>query len=80
MNDKPEKLVVVINENIIVSVVKDIFTFGMFAGLMYFNHQYLDGNGWIDMAFILFVFLFLTARSSKSVFRGTKSEAIKWLQ
>ena len=80
MNEKPEKLAVVINETIIGSIIKDFVSFLMFGGLMYFNHAALNGNGWIDLAFILIVFLWLASRNSKSVFKGTKLEAIKWLQ
>lgn len=78
--EKQEKYVVVVQESVAGSIIKDIVTFGMFAGLMYFNHQALSGNGWIDMAFIMFVFLWLLGRSSKNVFKGTIKDAIKWLE
>lgn len=77
---KQEKYAVVVQESVVGSIIKDIVTFGMFAGLMYFNHQVLSGNGWIDMAFIMFVFLWLLGRSSKNVFKGTIKDAIKWLE
>jgi len=34
----------------------------------------------VDMAFILFVFMFLASRSSKVYFKGTTEEAIEWLK
>lgn len=80
MDNKQEKLIVIIKEGAIASVVKDVFTFGMFAGLMYFNHAFLDGNGWIDAIFILFVFMFLAGRASSKVFSGSPAKAIEWLE
>ena len=75
-----EKYAVVIQESVIASVIKDAVTFVMFAGLMYFNHEYLAGSTWVDMAFILFVFLWLLGKGSKNVFKGNISDSIKWLQ
>ncbi len=59
---KPEKYVIVIQESVIASVVKDAATFIMFAGLLTFNHKVLNGNGWIDAMFIMFVCLWLLGR------------------
>lgn len=73
---KNEKIIVIINESVIGSIVKDVFTFGMFAGLLWFNHAYLSGSTFIDFLFILCVILFLAGRSSKNIFRGNKAEAI----
>ena len=80
MRDKNPRIVVVLNESVIGSVVRDLVSFSMFAGLMYFNHKYLNGSAWVDMAFILFVFMFVASRSSKVYFNGTTEEAIKWLK
>lgn len=77
---KQEKYAVVIQESIAAAVVKDAVTFIMFAGLLYFNHSVLSGAWWIDLAFILFVFLWLSAKNSKSVFKGNVKDAIKWLE
>jgi len=74
------KLVVILNESAIASVVKDAGTFLMFGGLMYFNHRVLNGNGWIDFVFILIVFMWLSTRNSSKVFSGKRTEAIKWLE
>lgn len=78
--DSMNKEVVIIEENWIKSVIKDVFTFGMFAGLMYFNHVYLSGNWFIDVLFMTCVILFLLSRNSKSVHRfNNREEAVKWL-
>lgn len=71
--------VVIVNENVIGSIVKDIVTFALFAGLMWFNHACLNGSTWIDLAFILFVFLWLLSKRSSQVYSGSKEGAIKWL-
>lgn len=80
MSDKPKKLVVILQESVIASVIKDAVSFLMFGGLMYFNHRVLNGNGWIDFIFIVIVFLWLAGRNSSQVFSGKRDEAIKWLQ
>lgn len=75
------KEVIVIEESLIGSVIKDVFTFGMFAGLLYFNHEYLGGSTIIDLAFVICVIIFLLGRNSKAVHRFTsKKEAIKHLE
>ena len=79
MNERQEKLVVVIEESAVGSVIKDVFTFGMFGGLLWFNHQYLAGHILVDMLFIIIVMLFLSARASNSVFKGKPKDAIKYL-
>lgn len=80
MEESRYKLVVILKESVIGSILKDIVTFLMFGGLMYFNHKVLSGNGWIDFLFIIFVFMWLTTLKSGQVFKGSRSEAIKWLQ
>ena len=52
---KQEKYAVVVNENVTASVIKDVITFAMFAGLMYFNHAVLDGNGRHNVYYICFL-------------------------
>jgi len=78
--DEKQKLVVIISENVVVSLIKDIGTFLLFAGLLYFNHKYLDGMVFIDVLFIIIALMMLVGRSSKRVFNGNKSDAIKWLE
>lgn len=80
MQDKPEKLVVIVQESVIASLIKDAGTFLLFGGLLYFNHRVLAGNGWIDFVFILIVFMWLAGRSTSKVFTGSKADAIKWLE
>lgn len=82
MDTKPkkEKLVVILQESLLASIVKDIFTFGMFGGLLYFNHRVLSGNGWIDFVFILIVFMYLASKNLSTVYSGPKDGAIRWLQ
>lgn len=80
METKPKKQIIILNESVVASVVKDAVSFLMFGGLMYFNHQVLNGNGWIDFVFILIVFLWLASRNSSQVFSGKREDAIKWLQ
>jgi hypothetical protein len=80
MDKKQDKLVVILQESVIASLIKDAGTFLLFGGLMYFNHRVLAGNGWIDFVFILIVFMGLSGRNMSKVFTGPKSEAIKWLQ
>lgn len=80
MEKKQEKLVIVVNESLPASIIKDVFTFLIFGGLLWFNHKYLAGSGWVDMAFILFVFLWLAGRNSSKAYSGPRAGAIKWLQ
>ncbi len=74
-----ETLVIIIQESVLKSVIKDVGTFSMFAGLMWFNHQYLAGSTFIDFLFIVCVILFLISRNSSSVFKGKPKDAIKYL-
>ena len=46
MMSKNNNEVVIINESVVGSIVKDLVTFSMFAGLLYFNHKVLSGNAW----------------------------------
>lgn len=80
MNDKKqEKLVVVLRESVLASLVKDTGTFLLFGGMLYFNHRVLDGNGWIDAIFIIFVLLWLSTLNLTTVYKGNVEGAIKWL-
>jgi hypothetical protein len=80
MENKPKTTIVILSESLIASWLKDIGSFLMFGGLMYFNHKVLDGNGWIDFLFIIFIFMWLTTLKSSQVFKGNKDDAVKWLQ
>lgn len=80
MDKKQEKLIVILNESVVASVIKDAGTFLLFGGMLWFNHAYLAGNGWLDAIFVLIVVLWLAGRKSSQVFSGKKEDAIKWLQ
>lgn len=79
MGNKQEKLIVVVSESVVASLIKDLGTFILFAGLMYFNHKALSGSLLIDVLFIVMASLLLMGRS-KSVFKGSRKDAIKWLE
>lgn len=70
---------IVINESVVGSVIKDIVTFLMFAGLLLFNHWLLGGSTVVDVMFIILTLGFLAGKHSKTRFEGTKEEVIKYL-
>lgn len=76
---KQEKLVVVLRESVIASLIKDAGTFLLFGGLLWFNHQYLDGNGWLDAIFVIIVIIWLSSLNLSTVYKGNIEGAIKWL-
>lgn len=80
MNEKPEKEIVILNESVAASLIKDAGTFALFAGIMWFNHTYLAGNGWLDAIFVIIVVMWLAGRSTSKVYSGPIDGAIKWLQ
>lgn len=80
MDKKPEKLVVIVQESVIKSLIKDAGTSLLFAGLLYFNHAVLNGSTFIDVLFIIFVFAYLITKASKYCYSGPIDGAIKWLQ
>lgn len=50
---KVTEFVVIQKPSFVVSILEDIFSFGGFITLLWFNHRYLNGNGWLDFLFIL---------------------------
>lgn len=76
-NDKIKYIV--INESLMSSIIKDIVTFSMFAGLLIFNHWFLGGSAVVDVMFIILTLGFLAGKHSKTRFEGTKEEVIKYL-
>lgn len=78
MDDNKTKYIV-INESVVGSVIKDIVTFSMFAGLLLFNHWFLSGSTVIDVMFIVLTLGFLAGKRSKTCFEGTKEEVIEYL-
>lgn len=71
---------IVINESVIGSIIKDIVTFLMFAGLLLFNHWFLGESTIVDVMFIILTLGFLAGKYSKTRFEGTKEEIIKFLE
>jgi len=59
---------IVINESVIGSIIKDIVTFSMFAGLLLFNHWFLGGSTVVDVMFIILTLGFLAGKHSKTRF------------
>lgn len=78
--EKKEKLVIILQESVAASLIKDAGTFVLFGGLMLFNHRVLNGNGWLDFLFIVIVILWLMGRNSSQVYKGDKAGAVKWLE
>ena len=78
MDDDKTKYIV-INESAMGSIIKDIVTFSMFAGLLMFNHQLLGGSTVVDVMFIILTLGFLAGKHGKTRFEGTKEEVIKYL-
>ena len=77
-NDKTKYIV--INESVIGSVIKDIVTFLMFAGLLLFNHHLLGGSTVVDVMFIILTLGFLAGKHSKTRFDGSMEEVIIYLR
>lgn len=77
-NDKIKYIV--INESVVGSVIKDIVTFLMFAGLLLFNHHLLGGSTVVDVMFIILTLGFLAGKHSKTRFTGTREEVINYLR
>lgn len=50
---KVTEYIVIQKPSFAVSILEDIFSFGGFIALMWFNHTYLNGNGWLDLLFIV---------------------------
>lgn len=65
----------------IVSVLEDIFSFGGFVLVLWFNHQYLSGNGWLDALFvILWISTMANVQSRRYHKFKTVDQAIKYLE
>lgn len=65
----------------VVSVLEDILSFGGFIAVLWFNHRYLSGNGWIDVLFIILWISTMTSVQSRRYHKfRTPEEAIKYLE
>lgn len=80
MSNKKEKIVVVLSESPTASIIKDAGRFAVFAGLLYFNHEFLSGSAWIDTLFILIVLITVGSKASSRTFEGPTDQAIKYLK
>ncbi len=50
------------------------------ALLLYFNHKVLSGSTFIDFLFVIIAMISVTSSFSNKVFKGTRKEAIKYLE
>lgn len=65
----------------VIGVLEDIFTFGGFILLLWFNHRYLNGNGWLDFLFIILWISNVVGMQSRRYHKfRTADEAIKYLE
>lgn len=78
IKEKREQILI-LQESVIGSLIKDIGTFAMFAGLLYFNHEYLGGHWIVDVLFIMLVTSWLQGLKSSRVYKGNINGAIKFL-
>ena len=77
---KEYKKIIIVQESVTKSIVKDTYTFGSVAATLYFNHRYLAGNMLIDLILLVLVLIVTAGRGSNQFFEGTRQEAIKHLE
>ncbi len=53
MAEVEKEYIVIQKPTFIVSIIEDVFSFGGFILLLWFNHTYLNGSGWLDLLFII---------------------------
>jgi hypothetical protein len=77
-----EKPILIIKKpNTFLSLVEDVFTFGGWIALLWFNHMVLDGNGWLDFLFVILWLMTVGQAQSHRVKRfATSMEAVEWLK
>lgn len=81
MDSKTKEYVVIKKPGFVVSLLEDIFSFGGFVLVLWFNHRYLAGNGWIDFLFIILWISMVTGMQSRRYHKFTDpKEAIKYLE
>lgn len=79
--DSKKEYLVIYKPNALVSVLEDIFTFGGFVMVLWFNHRYLNGNGWLDFLFIILWISNVTAMQSRRYHKfKSAAEAAKYLE
>jgi hypothetical protein len=65
----------------VVSVLEDIFSFGGFVLVLWFNHAVLNGNGWLDFLFIILWISTVTSVQSRRYHKfNDPKDAIKYLE
>ncbi|RAN77981.1 hypothetical protein B5P43_18290 [Bacillus sp. SRB_336] len=78
---KEREIVMITRAHGIVSILEDTFTFSGFIVVLWFNHAYLSGNGWLDAMFVLLWISTVASMQSRRVKRFTStSEAIAFLE
>lgn len=78
---KVTEIIVVREPSLAVSVLEDLFSFGGAILVMWFNHAALNGNGWIDLIFIIIIFMTVARFQTRRMHRfNTRSQAITFLK
>lgn len=64
-----------------IRLLDTLFEFTAMLALLWFNHTYLDGNGWLDAIFVLMIII-ITASFSHGYTKTfiKKEDAIKYLK
>lgn len=76
-----KEYIVIHKPNFVVSLLEDIFSFGGFVLVLWFNHRYLSGNGWIDFLFIILWISMVTGMQSRRYHKFTSiDDAAKYLE
>lgn len=76
-----KEFVVIHKAGTVRSFIEDMFSFGGFIAVMWFNHAYLAGNGWLDFLFIvLWIITASNFQSSRYHKFKSEDEAIKYLE
>ncbi len=73
-----EKTIIVVHESIIASWLKDIFTFGSIALLLYLNEKYFNGNQGVAIILVLMAICCTSVKLGVNSFHG-KEEAKKYI-
>lgn len=77
--DRP--ILIIKKPNPFMSVLEDVFTFGGWIAILWFNHTYLDGHLVLDLFFVILWLMTASATQSRRVQRfATKEDAIEWLK
>lgn len=81
MTDRKRSEIIVVSDGFWVGVIGDIIMYGLMCGLLWFNHRYLSGSGFLDIVFVLIIIMAVTSKfSSLRHDFNSKEEAISWLK